>query len=180
MNEKGISTRDLLEKTLAHLAENNGAIEQILPEEVLSEIAYDSNGDRIWVGYMVYKSVVFFEKQKRKWVLSLGLCNGQFPAENYNCDIVAVRVPKNGQFLEALKGGRYFSNSLVFSTNDGRLAMEENLKKRVQSRINEFIVSYPNIDYDCVTASGAPHIIKPLIFDESFVPFFSQMIQKVL
>lgn len=115
-------------------------------------IANDSDHHRIRTGHMNYKTVDLKEIGNRCWALSLGKAWGDYPADGYGNDIIAINLfetqgtkeddvkemnerPEDYIARRAIEGN--FHNSLIH-TKDGRLRLVGDFISPVRMKFNPF------------------------------------------
>ena len=124
-----VSVHRLLRAAYRCLGRKYHSRELFFPEGVCVEIADDSDGHRTRKGYFRYRSAKMIKVGRKWWAIARGERCGHYPADPFDSDIAAVRLPcrlKVGTeaaayVAEKLLRGEYFANSLVVGLADGRL-----------------------------------------------------------
>ncbi len=131
--DRTLTVHDLLRAVSRKLGRKHGRGGLRFPDGVCSEIADDSDGHRTRTGYMRYRSARIVRIGGKRWVLARGERWGQYPADAYDSDIVAIRIADRGrvtaklaaEVAQAIREGSYFRHSLVVGLADGNLALYE-------------------------------------------------------
>lgn len=152
MSDEGLSVRELLKATYNRLAERHPHEEMILEGKPIAEIANDSDWHRTRVGYMRYETANLFQFNNKTWAIARGEKCGQYPAEPFDSDILALELSVESKTGEQIKGeleemirrSEYFRNSLVFGMADGRIGVGtrhsyERMTELLSSGISKFI-----------------------------------------
>ncbi|MDD5192652.1 MAG: hypothetical protein PHH54_00545 [Candidatus Nanoarchaeia archaeon] len=183
---------EILENAYKKLGERNSNREIILPEEVRSEIADDSDYHKIRTGYMGYKTVTFFNFNNKSWLIGNGKSCGAYPARPYDSDILALELdiavfPERvrSEFQENV--GSYFKNSLMYCMTDGMLAISKHGKfnksmmNLLRPRIEEFIAEEPKYNEEIISPdTHMPVNISPMKYKPEFADFLAESIEAVL
>jgi len=185
-----LSVRELLENTYEKLGERNSYTEIILPKNVTSEIADDSDWHRTRVGYMGYDKVRFFNFNDKSWLVSNGKSCGDYPARPYDSDILALELAVNEnpdkvceQFQKNISS--YFRNSLLIGMNDGVLAVDGGFSQRMDSllrpRFKEFIAEMPRYNKEVLSLDNlSPINTSSMKYKPEFADFLAEIIERVL
>lgn len=185
-----LSVRELLENTYEKLGERNSYTEIILPKDVTSEIADDSDWHRTRVGYMGYDKVRFFNFNNKSWLIGNGKSCGAYPARPYDSDILALELAVNQspdevceQFQKNISS--YFRNSLLIGMNDGVLAVDGRFSKRMDSllrpRFKEFIAEIPRYNKEVISPdTHSPINTSSMKYKPEFADFLAEIIERVL
>jgi len=196
MTEKdtSISARSFLRKAFCLLKKNFEGKLIRLNKETRAEIANDSDWHRTRIGYMRYISAILLKSGDKEWIVAFGIKCGQYPADQYDCDITAINFNSEGkskkyiteEVSEALNKSKYFRNSIVFSKSNGRLVTNtegyfyEKVKKIFLPRTKEFVAETLVVDHEHITSDAQSIVISPVLYKKEYVPIFSQMIGEVL
>lgn len=187
-----LSVRELLENTYEKLGERNSYTEIILPKEVTSEIADDSDWHRTRVGYMGYDKVRFFNFNNKSWLIGNGKSCGAYPARRYDSDILALELAVNQspdevckQFQENIDS--YFKNSLIYGMVDGMLASSRNgrftqkMMDLLKPKVDEFIAEMPRYNDEILSPDTmSPINTSSMKYKLEFADFLAETIEKVL
>jgi hypothetical protein len=195
-DQKGLYVRDLLIRTYEKLSQKHENREIILSNGILAEIADDSDWHRTRKGYMDYVNVRAFQfNDKTSWVVARGEKYGDYPANIYDSDIMALEFPLEEEITDSTKEelireiirSSYFRNSLISGMADGSLAInkEGRFKKQLSDllrpRIQEFTTQ--EIEYDVKVLSLStlsPFCKKSAKYKPEFADFIAESIEVVL
>jgi len=184
MKEKEVrelSARELLEGVYNTFKKNGREIE--LPSEAMAEIANDSDWHRIRIGYTAYKSAIVLKIGDQEWAVAFGTKCGNYPADPYNCDIAAVKIPENisseeelaEEIRDALEENKYFRYSLIFAMADGQLYLNRSgvfskeVFKLLDSRIQKYIAQDLEVDSQYFTTDLRPVVKQAVRYKREFV-----------
>ena len=190
--KKGLYAKELLEGVYNAL--KNGGKEVTLPSKVTVEIANDSDHHRTRIGYIGYESATLLKIGRRKLVVALGTVCGDYPADRYDCDIVAMRLSGKGKTDEqitaeardALAKNYYLTHSLIIAMADGRLGLGKNKRtgrkmlRILGPTIQDFIAQELQTDPTVLTGSLRPVVISPVLYKAEFVEFLHKTLRQVL
>ena len=141
---QGIDVHKLLRAAYNRLGHKYHSRELHFPQGVCVEIADDSDGHRTRKGYFRYRSAKIIRVGPRWWVIARGERSGQYPADPFDSDIIAIRIPgrlkpdqdTTNMVASAIRQGEYFRNSAVVGLADGRLLqIEDNILGQAVSGI---------------------------------------------
>lgn len=197
---KGLSVREVLEKTVEGLERKFKPKEIIFLQQVAAEIADDSDYHRERIGYMYYKqSGLFrFDNQERIWAISLGTTPGNYPAANYDSDILALMIDSKGKKItqikqelkERIQKSDYFENSLIRGMYDGNLAVKmdepssglgKKMLEILRPEIGRFIAQETEYDREVLRLDNLKPMVKEeRLYKPDFVGFMMETIEKVL
>ncbi len=115
---KSLSAREVIQATCQSLSHELKG--QKIDINVVSEVS------RCWegVGYMRYHVAYILPGTKSYWSLCLGEHDNSLFTRQYDCDLTIVKVIglNHKMFIvNAVERGKWFSNSLVHATKDGKL-----------------------------------------------------------
>jgi len=193
--QKGLYVRDLLKSAYEILSQQHENIEITFPNQVLTEIADDSDWHRSRTGYMGYESARAFQFNGKVWVVARGEKCGSYPAKPYDSDVMALEFPLKGIITEATKEeltrkieeSSYFINSLIYGMADGNLAVsgrgrfEKQMTELLRPKIQEFIAQKPEYDRSVVLASTLQHpTTKNMLYKPEFADFLARTFEAVL
>jgi len=176
-----LSARELLEGVYNTFKKNGREIE--LPSEAMAEIANDSDWHRIRIGYTAYKSAIVLKIGDQEWAVAFGTKCGNYPADPYNCDIAAVKIPENisseeelaEEIRDALEENKYFRYSLIFAMADGQLYLNRSgvfskeVFKLLDSRIQKYIAQDLEVDSQYFTTDFRPVVKQAVRYKREFV-----------
>lgn len=193
MGEKqGLSARELLEG--AYNALKKGGKEIKLPSKATAEIANDSDWHRTRIGYTGYESATLLKIGNKEWVVAFGTKCGSYPADPYNCDIVAVQLSGDGkpneevvsEIHDALEGNSYFRHSLIYAMADGQLALNKDgrfgqkVLALLRPKVQEFIAQELETDSRYFTMDLRPVVKSTVQYKPEFVGFLCDTLRIVL
>lgn len=189
--EKGLSARELFKG--AYAAIKNASREIKLPQTALAEIADDSDFHRTRVGYSGYDFAVILKLGDKEWAISLGTACGAYPADPYNCDIVAVQVCTKGktekqlaiEIMKELIRNSYFCKSLIIALADGRITLmgtplSQKIGEILGPKIDEFIAKEMEINPKVIHTDLRPVVTSAVEYEKAFVPVLCDAINKAL
>ncbi len=189
---EGIGVRELLKNTYDTLGKRHDHVDIIFPGRVTTEIANDSDYHRTRIGYMGYESVGLFHLDSKSWAIGRGEKCGDYPADPYDSDILALEYssPDPQKIAEEIyRNSNYFGNSLVHGMRNGSLAVSqrgrfgEKMFKILQPEIEKFIAQKPEQRSDVFVfgASGLePATTRSTGYEKEFVDFLADAIETVL
>ncbi|MDP3057784.1 MAG: hypothetical protein Q8N37_04720 [bacterium] len=199
MEEKiGISAGELLENAFRILSEKNSYRRIGFPEQVSVIIAEDSDIHRARQGYMGYKSATLFEINKKLWAMSVGKAWGDYPADPYDSDILAIEIssPEEkidkdlmGEIQKRIHFDEHFQHSLIIARKNGQITVAENPENRFKKKILEslrpvaskFIVQKLEIDKWSVSAIDLqPVVISMVRYKPEFAEVMANRILEIL
>ncbi len=193
--QKGLFVRDLLKNAYEKLSQQNENLEIKFSDPVLTEIADDSDWHRAKKGYMVYECARAFQFNGKGWVVARGEKCGNYPAEPYDSDVMALEFSLNGRITNSVKeelAGKiseslYFINSLVHGMADGNLAVGDRgrfgrqMLALLKPRIQEFIAQEPEYDRSLILASTLLHpTTKKMLYKPEFADFLAESFKTIL
>lgn len=190
---KGLSARELLKGVYDTLKED-GEKEIELSSKAMAEIARDSDYHKERVGYMGYESAVLLKVGWQEWVVAFGTKCGAYPADPYDCDIVAVQFSSEGKTSEeivseayiVLEGNHHFHNSLIYAMEGGLLAVNSNghfgsrVLDLLKPEVQKSIVRDIEIDPSCCTMDMRPVVKSAIQYEPEFVAFVSDVFRMIL
>ncbi len=191
MATQGLSVRELFAQVFDMLKENLSGEVIKLPYRAFAEIANDSDWHRTRVGGMCYESTVLVRMNGKRWALAFGTATG-YPADPYNCDIIAVEVSQYGDGIDGatlsceLEKSTYFKNTLIFAKADGTLFAPKNgferrmFKALEKVDLSGFLARAPEIDPEHMTMDLRPVVTAVARYKKEFVSFLSKLLQEVL
>jgi hypothetical protein len=194
MTDQEMTAREVLTAVLDQL-KNQAQIPQILLDpSVRTEMANDSDWHRTRIGYMGYDSVIVISVNGQNWALGLGKACGAYPADPYDCDIIALPVDPTGKDVAQLRAeisalieeSTHFRNSLVYVLDGGDFATSQNarlglkLVERIKPIFSDFIVQSPEYKEGILHLDLRPVIQKAYRYKPSLVEFMTQSILHVL
>lgn len=192
---KGLTVRELLKDTYYKMSEKCSSQRIFLPKRTLVEIADDSDWHRTRTGYMGYESADLFQLGGKTWAITVGEKCGDYPAERYDSDIMALEIITEGktskqiqeELIEKIQNSPYFENSLIFGGNDGNLGISQNSRfgmimlELLKPEIKKFIAQKAKYDTSVISASTLQHPVKkPILYKTKLVDFLSEAIKIVL
>ncbi len=195
MNEQiGLNVRELLKNTYSELSKRHSPQEVVFTNEVLTEIANDSDYHRTRIGYMGYESSGLFQLDGKTWAIARGEKCGSYPAEPYDSDLLALELLVEGKIFkqiqeelkERIENSSYFINSLVCGMADGNLFSHkegmfgEEMLKILQPEIKRFIAQEPEYDRSMVLLTLQHPTKKAMLYKPEFVGFLADSIEAVL
>lgn len=187
-----LSARELLEGVYNVL--KNGGREIKLPSKAMAKIADDSDWHRTRVGYTGYESATLLKVGEKEWVVAFGTACGDYPADPYNCDIVAVQFSGNGksdeqvaaEIHDALEGNRCFRHSLVYVMANGQLVVNKDghfgqkVLELLRPKVQEFIAQDLETDPRYFTLDLRPVVKSAVQYKAEFVGFLYDTLRAVL
>jgi len=188
----GLSARELLEAVYNLLKKDGREIKLSL--KAVAKIADDSDGHRTRIGYTGYESAAILKVADREWILAFGTKCGQYPADPYNCDIVAMRANLDGktdkeaepEIHQALERNTCFHHSLAYAMADGTLALNQNgcfcdkVIELLRPKIEEFIARDLEVDPNCFTMDLRPVVKSAVQYKPEFIDFLRDTFLTVL
>lgn len=193
MVDAGLTGGEILEKAYNHLCEKHKAQTITLSNVAEAEIADDSDWHRTKKGYMSYKEVGAFNFNSFGWIIGLGNKCGDYPAERFDKDILALKYEPNGKdqkqvdsdIISMIRRSEYFENSIMLSMSDGRLLGGPNFGKHVKellgNKFKEYIAQQPEYDTSGILVSTMSYICeKSMTFKEEFADVLVDTIEKIL
>jgi len=151
--------RQVFTKTLIRLAKILNACLLTLPRRAFSIIADDSDDHRIRRGYTGYHTSFLATIQDRPWLIAMGLARGGYPADPYNCDLIALPIddkPGNSKELaelvtRSLEKNGFYTRSLICANDIGHLfctpesALGLKVFAAIKDKVHEFITAAPEV-----------------------------------
>ena len=146
--QKDLNVRELLKNTYSVLCQRHGPQEIVFQKRALSEIADDSDypGDSSRKGYMFYEGIGLFQLESRTWAIARGERSQNYPAQEYDSDILALGFSAEGKTQEQIQeelgndinNSSYFENSLIYGVANGNLVVKKGgrFKERMKSELN--------------------------------------------
>ncbi len=144
---------------------------------------------------MGYETVALLDIDGKIWAVARGEACGDYPADPYDSDILAVKFDPNGkteeqileELCEEIAMSDYFTNSLIYGMRNGTVRVNiygkfgSMMKEILKPRIKEFIAQKPEYDtgYILVTTL-TPICRRSLRWKPEFVDFLASGIEKVL
>lgn len=191
-NKEKLFVRELLERVYKNFEKDGQKIN--LPEEVLIEIANDSDYHRERVGYFSYKSAVLIDIKNHERLMAFGKKWGDYPADRYDCGIIAVSFSGRnkseeriiGEIKELFESISYFRYSLIVAMADGQLTVSRKgfFSQRVLSalkpKINSFISQKLEIDHRYIEMDGRPVVKSPIMYKPEFGDFLYKSFYSIL
>lgn len=193
MTEKlGISARELLKGVYDTFKKSGREVK--LPSKAMAEIASDSDLHRTRIGYTSYESATLLKIGDKVWAVSFGTACGDYPAEPYNCDIVAIQFSSDEKTDEetaleihrVLEGAHYFRNSLIYAMANGELALNkcgrfgQKVFDLLAPRAQEFVAKGLEIDPEHFTMDLRPVVRSAIQYKPEFVVFLHDLLTTVL
>lgn len=187
MSEKdiGIYARKLLEMALKKIGEIDGSQEKKFPEILLVEIDRDIDG----AGYMLYEKALIVRVNGNVWALSLGVASGDYQADLYDSDIMAIKILSGDSIetiAERIKKENHFKSSLIIARNSGILYVRENcfcesVRKALRGVLPEFLIRAPKFDRENIDIStlGSP-VIEQALYRQELAKVLSKKLIEVL
>lgn len=198
MEEKNIPADELLRNVFQRLAEIGSNQEVSFSEEASVVIADDSDIHRTRKGFMNYKSVIICRFGSKTWAISIGKAWGDYPADPYKSDIIAIEISPPGlksekQISEEIRKliylGWYFENSLIIARQNGQITVPENPRNRFKKKILEslrsiaktFIAQSLVVDDESISARTLePVVISPVLYKPEFTEVLAKQIAEIL
>jgi hypothetical protein len=200
MINAGLTGGEILEKTYKILCDKYTSKTITLSDVAMTEIADDSDWHRSKTGYMLYKELSQITINNKNWVLGLGEKGGDYPAEPFGKDILALEYEINGKTTEQISkelaskihASPYFRNTLIMSMADGQLKLatpdspcycrfSEKMKEYLAGKFKEYVAQKPEYDRECVLVSTMDFpCTKEMTFKESFAEFLAETVEAIL
>lgn len=193
-SKKGLSASELMEGVYTALVEGGRSIK--FSSEAKAEIAEDSDYHRIRIGYTAYDSVTILKlDDKNSWMIGLGHACGSYPAEPYDCDIVAVQIVGDDMLSDTdidkkahdvFEDNFYFKNSLIYAMADGQLGVKEKgifgemIIESLNKEINNFISQPLEFDGDRFYLDMRPVVKSAVLYKPEFVNFLYETFLSIL
>lgn len=189
-----LGARDLLTEVFQTLVTKYAGVEMKFERGALAEIANDSDWHRTRIGYSRYKSVWVTTIGAKRWALAFGVAFGDYPAEPYNCDILALELhgPSDASVDIREVHGRisdsgYFRNSLIFAKASGELrSCHWSFATRMARYFNgmnleSYIAAGLTLDKNFILASTLSHpVIQAMGYKSDFVPVLVEVCEQLL
>lgn len=194
MEEKqnSLSVREVLSRCYEELKKALPNKEVVFETRALKEIASDWWPSGSNVGYMKYESVILLllGPKNTKLALGLGESFGNYPADQYDSDILAIKIPSDKQtpeeIAEVIEKSKGFRDSAIFGMNDGSLnviaesPLGKKLAELIMPDIKEYIVQRPEIDDQYITLDLRPIVRSQMRFKNELPDFLSRKIIQLL
>jgi len=200
MINAGLTGGEILEKTYKILCGKCTPKTITLSDVAMAEIADDSDWHRSKTGYMLYKELNQITINDKNWVLGLGEKGGDYPAEPFGKDILALEYEPTGKdqkqidsdITSMIRISEYFRNTLIMSLADGQLKLatpdspcycrfSEKMKEYLAGKFKDYVAQKPEYDRECVLVSTMDFpCTKEMTFKESFAEFLADTIEKIL
>jgi hypothetical protein len=200
MVDAGLTGGEILEKTYKILCGKCVPKTITLSDVAMTEIADDSDWHRSKTGYMIYKELNQITINGKNWVLGLGEKGGDYPAEPYDKDILALEYEMNGKdqkqvdddITSMIRTSSYFRNTLILSMADGQLKLatpdspcycrfSEQMRQPLKDNFKDYVAQKPEYDRECVLVSTMDFpCTKQMTFKESFAKFLAETIEAIL
>ena len=186
--EGGLSAREVFQLLYEMFKKEGNEIEL---EEVLVEIANDSDGHREKIGYSSYNAVSVLDTGKKRWGVCIGTATGDYPANAFNCDIVVLPILKEDpidiaeEVSKFLLGCPYFRNSPLVAFADGGIAINtknvfgNNMVAKLGNSMDEFIAKDAVINDELFTMDTRPLVVSSVLYKKELAKFFYDNIKKM-
>ena len=177
---KNLSVGELTQFVYEELYRKNSQEIQF-KEPILAVIADDSDDHRSRTGYMRYEKGKIVSLNRGRLIISRGEACGDYPADPYNSDIMAIpeRIIEAG--LEGACG--YFTCSLIVGMSDGRLVVpkgNEELKRQVSENIESFVAQKLKTRLDLMYPDQRPVVTNAVRYKPGVVDFLVRNIEECL
>jgi len=179
---------DLLQKVY----ESFQGEEICLPRKAMPEIADDSDYHRTNIGYACYQKAKIISIEGKEWVLSYGNNYEGYPAKEYLCDIVAIKVAREKDkkaegIFKKLLDNHYFCHSLIYARHNGKLSVKQKgdfgqvINEKLSDKIKNFTAQDLQIDQSLTSTIDFEAVVKsPVKYKPEFVPFLTEVFYEIL
>jgi len=191
----GISVLDLFKKVVAKLVLDLRGKKICFPARIEAEIANDSDWHRNRVGYIGYDEAFLVKVQDKQMVIALGEKCGQYPGDQYCCDLVVAfvlaksKMPKDikSSVREILSSNTYFHSSTMVAMADGRFGVRQGspylaqINAAISARIlSDYTARDLEVDRDLLTMNLQPVVKAGVLYKEEFVDILADILKKVV
>ncbi len=156
---ESLSVEELFEGVNEYLVDNNCSEKITFSENIIVEVADDSDWHRTRKGYMIYEDTNLCMFGEKKYLIALALSTEGYPANKYSCDLTAVELSEDDtskELEEELKESTYFKNSLILAVENGGLGAVRNkygdrIISFLENKSNDLIAQEPEYNKKYIT-----------------------------
>jgi hypothetical protein len=180
---EGILAEDLLRQVVGILTERLNGVDTKLKEEVLWPIAIDPDPHKgTKTGYMKYTNMTCFKKGEKNWVLAFGTKTGDYPGDEFKCNILAFPFNhENGaKEFEAGTVENLFKYSLVVAMYTGQIMINKKITALIGKNDKYPLLSDVVYNSEIILMDGNQAIIREAIYEKGAAEYFSSKIMEYL
>lgn len=194
----GLIARNLIEEILQILCITKSGKEIFFRDAISVVINIDSHGRAKRAGYMSYDGVILIQVGKRLWALCRGIAWGDYPADQFDSDLIVFEIPEPGkksenEILKAvqdlIQSGEYFKNSIMIAQQNGEFVISSNrenifakkIAKTLELLIKDFVAREAQLHIDFPgTISAKSIVIQQTRYSIKLAKALAKEIEKIL